>query len=268
MPSPFPGMDPFLERGGIWEEFHTRAIVAIADALGPLVRPDYRVSVEQRAYLTVAESPNPVGKPDVLITAVPVPRPYLPPAAVAPPATAGVVPIVAELPMPDEVIERFLEVRDVASGDVITVIELLSPSNKSAGEGRRQYERKRLSVLASQSHLVEIDLLRGGTPLPMRIASDSTAGDYRIVVSRAWERPRAEVYVFGIRDSIPDVPVPLRYGEAEPAIKLNAVIRAVFDRAGFDLVVDYDSGLRPPPGAEDKAWVDAIIAGQRPNVDR
>lgn len=263
MPTPFPGMDPFLERAGIWEEFHTRLIVAIADELGPLVRPHYRVSVEQRTYLTVAEMPELVGKPDVLLSAPPGSRPEALPAASYPAATTGVLAVTAELPMPDEVIERYLEVRDVATSDVITVIELLSLSNKLAGEGRRQYERKRLGVLASQTHLVEIDLLRGGAPLPMRLASGSATGDYRIVASRAWECPRAEVYLFGIRDPIPDVPVPLRPGEAEPRLGLNGLAHAVYERAGFDLVVAYDMALRPAVGAEDGAWVERLITGRR-----
>lgn len=268
MPSPFPGMDPFLERGGIWEEFHTRFIVAIADELGPLVRPGYRVSVEQRTYLTVDDLPEPVGKPDVLITALPGPRPEMSPVAAASRSTAGILPVVAELPWPDEVVERYLEVRDVATNDVVTVIELLSLSNKLAGEGRRQYERKRLGVLASQTHLVEIDLLRGGSPLPMRIPSGGVPSDYRIVVSRAWERPRAEVYLFGIRDVIPAIAVPLRHGESEPQLGLNDILRDVYARAGFDLVVDYGAALRPALGVEDRSWVEQMIADQASAVDR
>src|SRR5215471_18198467 len=114
MPTPFPGMDPYLERAGVWEEVHTRLIVAIADALGPQVRPKYRVGVEQRTYLAVLtpDEYTLVGKPDILVAA---PRRQAQPAQVT--ATAiGIAPRVAQVPMPEEIIERYLTVRDVVTG--------------------------------------------------------------------------------------------------------------------------------------------------------
>ncbi len=263
MPTPFPGMDPFLEQANVWEEFHTRLIVAIADELGPRLRPRYRVSVEQRAYLKVDAPPELVGKPDVLVTIPPAQAAVPPPAMPAAMAATGALALVAELPMPDEVVERYLEVRDVATSDVITVIELLSRSNKLAGDGRRQYERKRLAVLASATHLVEIDLLRGGVPMPMRLPPGSGPADYRIVISRTWDRPRAEVYVFGLRDRIPDLVVPLAPGEAEPRVTLNDLVHAVYERAGFDLVVAYDAEMRPPADARDQAWIRQLVADRQ-----
>ncbi len=263
MPTPFPGMDPFLEQAGVWEEFHTRLIVALADELGPRLRPRYRVSVEQRTYLAVDAPPEPVGKPDVLITTPPAPSPRPPATPPAPPAI-GALALVAELPMPGEVVERFLEVRDVATSHVITVIELLSRSNKLAGEGRWQYERKRLAVLASATHLVEIDLLRGGAPMSMRLPPGSGPADYRIVVSRAWDRPKAEVYLVGLRERIPDLALPLARGDLEPRVPLNDLVHAVYERAGFDLVVNYDADLRPPVDPRDHAWIRTVIADHRP----
>lgn len=261
VPTPFPGMDPFLEQAGVWEEFHTRLIVAIADDLGPRLRPRYRVSVEQRAYLAVDAPPELVGKPDVRITAPAAPPLATLPATASTPPTAGARALVAELPMPGEVVERFLEVRDVATSHVITVIELLSRSNKLAGDGRWQYERRRLGVLASATHLVEIDLLRADTPMPMRLPPGSGPEDYRIVVSRAWDRPKAEVFLFGLRERIPDLALPLVRGDAEPRVALNDLVHAVYERAGFDLVVAYDEDLRPPADARDQAWIRQVVAG-------
>jgi hypothetical protein len=159
-------MDPYLEHRGLWEEVHTGLIAEIQQFLAPLVRPRYRVAVERRAYLAVLSPDDLVGKPDGLVVS-----PAREPVRAAPAGASTVVaPQVAELPMVEEVIERYLEIREVTTGDIITVIEILSHSNKSLRQGRAQYERKHLTILVSLTHLVEIDLLRAGDPMPMRIA--------------------------------------------------------------------------------------------------
>ena len=134
MPSPFPGMDPYLERRQWWHAVHTRLIVAIADALSPQVRPRYRVDIELRTYVALLTSDSPAGVPDVLIMASSA-EPM--PAGV--PALGGAMPQpqVVEIPMPEEVRERYLIVRDAQTEEVITVIEVLSLANKLTSEGRR-----------------------------------------------------------------------------------------------------------------------------------
>ena len=256
MSTPFPGMDPYLERRGLWKEFHTRLLVAVADAIAPQVRPRYRVDVEQRAYLAVMAPDEVIGKPDVLVLATRESsvayRTSRPP---------GPVPVeTAELPMPEEVVERYLEIRDLSSGDVVTVIELLSHSNKTSREGRAQYERKRLAVLASLTHLIEIDLLRAGDPMPMRVSGNGSRTDYRILVSRSHKRPLANAYRFGVRDAIPDIPVPLRNGEPEPGLALNQILHELYDRAGYDLAVDYSQPPVPPLTAGDDGWAASLLA--------
>lgn len=256
MSTPFPGMDPYLERRGLWEGVHTRLLVALADAIAPQVRPRYRVDVEQRTYLAVMTPDDLIGKPDVLVLATREPR-----AAYSTSRPPGPVPVeIAELPMPEEVVERYLEIRDLGSGDVVTVIELLSHSNKSNREGRAQYDRKRLAVLASLTHLIEIDLLRAGDPMPMRISGNGNRTDYRILISRSHQRPLADAYRFGVRDAIPDVPVPLRNGEPEPILMLNQILHELYDRAGYDLAVDYSQPPVPPLVADDADWAVSLLA--------
>ncbi len=254
MPTPFPGMDPYLERPGLWEEVHAGLIVAIQQHLGALLRPRYRVAIERRTYLALLDTEQFAGKPDVLIVdAITAPSPAHEP-------LRQTTTLMAELPMPEDVVERFLEIRDVATGAVITVIEVLSPSNKLPGEGRLAYERKRLRVLASASHLVEIDLLRAGPPLPMRLPSGTATSDYRIVISRAPQRPQAEVLLFRVRDLIPAVPVPLRTGEREPLLPLNQIVHTLYDQAGYDLAIDYRQPPDPPLADEDTAWAATMLA--------
>jgi hypothetical protein len=251
-------MGPYLERAGMWEEVHTRLIVAMADALGPHVHPKYRVGVEQRTYLAVItpDEYELVGKPDVLVVA---PRPQAQFAS-APGTAVGVTPHVAELPMPEEITERYLVVREVVTGEVVTVIELLSPTNKLTREGRLQYERKRLQVLGSATHLIEIDLLRAGAPFPFRLRDTAVRSDYRILVSRAHHRPKADVYLFTIRDVIPTIPVPLQPDEAEPLLALNDLVHDLYDRAGYDLTVDYHQPPPPPQMSEqDVAWMQRLL---------
>jgi hypothetical protein len=253
MPTPFPGMDPYLERSGLWKEVHAGLIVAIQQHLSALLRPRYRVAIERRTYLALLEPDSFAGKPDILVLAADPPH-----GAPAPGASTQATTLSAELPMPDDVIERYLEVRDTSTGAVVTVIEILSPTYKFLGDGRVSYERKRLRVLASATHLIEIDLLRAGPLLPMRLPSGASS-DYRIVVSRAPQRPHAQVFLFGVRDPIPDVPVPLHANVPEPVLPLNQILHELYDRAGYDLAIDYRGPAEPPLPPADVAWIETRL---------
>ena len=254
MQTPFPGMDPYLEQRGLWERIHTRLIVAMADALNPLVGARYWVDVEQRTYLAVLAPDELVGKPDVLVLEAQGLRPN----AVQPSAATEALPLLAELPMPEEIIERFLEVRDITNDEVITVIELLSPVNKTSRDGRTAYLNKRLKVLGSQTNLIEIDLLRAGEPLPLRIAGQRHP-PYSIVVSRAWQRPQASVYFFGVRDPIPRIPIPLRRNETEPILDLNHLLHEIYARVGYQRVINYSRPADPALKGKDATWADTLL---------
>jgi hypothetical protein len=220
MPSPFPGMDPYLEHPALWPDVHQRLIVALADSLGPTLRPRYRVAVEERVYVTDVEGPLFIGRPDVSVVNAG------PPTGMGTSAPIALVePRVVEVPLPDRIREGYLEVRDIATGQVVTMVELLSPTNKRAGEGRRLYEEKRLQVLGTRIHLVEIDLLRGGEP--MKMWGDGKDSHYRILVSRADRRPRADLYAFNLRDLIPPFSFPLRPGDEEPMVALGTLLHAL-----------------------------------------
>jgi hypothetical protein len=261
MPTLFPGMDPFLERPGLWEEVHTGLIVAIQQSLAPLVQPRYRVAIERRVYKAVlaTEAGELIGKPDVMLVSGGNVREATVDYRVSP---AGPGPIVVELPAPEEIVERYLEIRDVTSGEVITVLELLSPGNKLSFQGRRQYEDKRAAVLGSRTNLVEIDLLRAGRPFPIGAQPADRArlaqAHYRVIVSRAANRPLADAYVFSVREAIPDLPIPLRPDEPEVMLALNTLLREVYERGRYDLAVDYRQP--PPPFAdEDIAWMTSLL---------
>ena len=263
MPTPFPGMDPYLERRGLWEEIHTDLISHIRQFLIPLLRPKYRVAIEQRTYLSLVMAKSDLtGKPDVLVTAN---RPIGQQSAhtslaLAEPAIAD-QPIVGELPAPEEVVERYLEIRDTTTQEVITAIEILSPTNKESPDGRHQYEQKRLKVLASATSLVEIDLLRAGKPFAMKAINPAQGKqrDYRIVISRSWQRPRADLYFFGVRQPIPSFLIPLRAGEQEPVLPLNRILHDLYDLGGYDLAIDYNRPADPALSTEDAIWAAQLL---------
>lgn len=257
MPTPFPGMDPYLERRSVWEEVHTDLITEIRQFLTPMLRPRYRVAIEQRTYLTVLPPDDQlVGLPDILIKDG---RTLSPLAGGS--ALIVAEPLIGELPAPEEVRERYLEVRDMATQEVVTVIEILSRSNKLTQAGRAEYEDKRLKILGSKTNLVEIDLLRAGKPFAMKlpVANGQAQSHYRIVVSRSWQRPRASFYLFGVRDPIPTFPIPLRREEEEPALPLNQILHQLYDQGGYDLAVDYRRPPEPMLEQEDAQWVQTLL---------
>lgn len=132
----------------------------------------------------------------------------------------------------------------------MAVLEILFPKNKRSGEGRIAYERKRNQVLASATNRVEIDLLRGGKPFPILrslvepIASQRL-GDYRILICRGNERPRSNLYTFGLRQPIPTIPIPLVPSEAEPMLDLQSLLHRVYDKGRYQLAIDYTRPLQP-----------------------
>ena len=116
-------------------------------------------------------------------------------------------------------------------GEVVTIIEVLSPANKRANsDGRREYLAKRAMILRSSAHLVEIDLLRGGERLPM--AEPLPSVDYDVIVSRAPRRPMADVWPTTLRQPLPTVPIPLAGEDPEVPLDLQAIFHAVHERAG------------------------------------
>lgn len=247
MASPFPGMDPYLENPELWSAVHSRLIVAVADELVDHLSEKYRVEVEKRVYCSSDDESLLVGVPDVAVATGRSTTGRTGSTTISLP----VQPERVTVPLAEEVTERYLEIREVATGMVVTVIELLSPKNKRPGEGRIAYLRKRHQVLASVSHLVEVDLLRGGTSLPM---SGEHFSDYRILVSRAGRRPVADLYGFSLQQPIPPFPVPLLPGEEEPILELQPLLNRVYEKGRYHLAIDYGQPPVPPLGEDDAQW--------------
>jgi len=254
MPGPFPGMDPYLEGRNIWPDVHHRLITAIGDVLASQVAPAYYVRIEQRTYIIEMDREEFVGRPDVAIIAAPSDTELYGGSGVG---TAGAsIAQTVNLPFFEKVREGYLEIHDARTHTVVTVIEVLSPSNKALGAGRDEYESKRRQVLATLTNLVEIDLLRAGGPMEMQPLSKS---NYRILVRAGWERPKARLYAFSVRQPIPDLPVPLRRGEKKALLSLGKLLSEIYDRARYDISIDYRQPPEPPLAPEDSAWADELL---------
>ena len=253
MPSPFPGMNPFLEQDALWHDFHLAFLPALRARLVPQVAPGYLVLLDEHIYLRSEESAprRLLGRADVSLAAAA--------------AGDGGEPAVAVLEAPARVelvvddVERvpFLEIRDRLSRDLVTVIELLSPSNKRPGPDREQYLAKRQGVLASPAHLVEIDLLRGGRPMPLAVRPPCS---YSVLVSRCEQRPAADFWPIALADRLPEIPIPLRAPDRDARADLQGILHQVYDEAGYVHFL-YAGAPQPALAPEEERWARGLVPG-------
>lgn len=258
MQSPFPGMDPYLEDPGLWPDVHHRLLSITQELLAQQLRPMYYVRIAERVYVSDEDDPG-------RVLLVPERRVDGWPGGGDPGfvAEGRAAPDVAEMLIvtsraDDEVREARLQIIDRERRQPVTVIEVLRPVNKLAGScGQASYRRGRKEVLASPSHLVEIDLLRQGMPLyPREIMPPH---DYLIHVSPASMRPRSQVWPVCLNQRLPIIPVPLREGDADARLDLQEVLALAYDRAAYDLSIDYKTAPVPPLEPAAAAWADALL---------
>lgn len=258
--NPFPGMNPYLERPEFWHGIHQWVIAEMARTLGPQLRPDYMVRIEQRVY--VSEEPDTGGRRPSRLPDITVLDPgWAAQRAVALETEPRQTDAAVTVAMPALELEResYLKIIRVGNREVVAVLELLSPSNKS-DKGRQEYLSKRAEVQYSLAHLVEIDLLRSGPPLP--VVGDVPGGDYRILVSNARLAPDASLYVFSMRQPIPVFVMPLAEGSAGVAIDLKPIIDEVYVLGSYDRDIDYQQDPDPPLSDPDRAWIDQLLRSQ------
>ena len=251
MPSPFPGVDPYIEDQSFWRDFHTRFITYCSDSLSESLPVDYVARIEERFYLVEArEETGRQYLPDVaIVKESPFPSG---PSASSVTLTLEPVTVPHKEVATEEVRERWLEVRRSPDWEVITAIELLSPTNKSA-TGQRKYLEKRIDFLQRSVHLVEIDLLLGGLRLPM--ARPLPAGDHFALVTRAERLPDCDVYAWSIRRPLPTIPIPLRSPDLDVTLDLAAVFAAAYARGRYARLIDYKDPLSLPIRPDDRSWV-------------
>ena len=240
MPSPFPGMDPYLESAAYWRGVHACLITYIRAVLQPLLRPRYNAGIEERLALMptgrhIYADVNIVGQ-DVREAATQLYEVITPAdtAQARPLALPWIVAFDGDTPP-----EKYIEIIDTSSREVVTVIEVLSPTNK-VGQGADEYERKHNDVLRSRANLVEIDLLSQGVrPFPRPDACDDTNCRYMIGVSRAASRSRYEIYPVALNEPLPKFNIPLRAPDADVPLDLRLVFNRCYDDGAYDDLIDY-----------------------------
>jgi hypothetical protein len=217
-------MNPYFEQPGLWRDFHTEFLTTLRRQLVPQLGPGFFVQIEE--HISIHDVPNEgrqfVGR------AVPS--------------------------FPAEEV-RVLEVRDRQSRELVTVVELLSPSNKKGGEDREQYLAKRRELLRCPANLVEIDLLRGGRPMP---PDPRPACDYSVLVSRPALRPDVGFWPIGIRERLPVIPIPLREGVDDARIDLQETLHRAYDGPGYENFI-YASEPQPALAAADAEWARGFL---------
>ncbi len=255
MPTPFPGMDPYLDHPHLWPDVHLGLISAIRDDLASRVSPRYVVAVEERTYISSAVPDTFLGRVDVAIIGS---HDATPIAHVVAESALTYLPVAVQVPVLNRITERYLEVRDAERGYAVTVIEILSPENKRSGSrGYVEYLTKREKSLVSMTSLVEIDLLRSGEPPPLR--GDIPESDYRILVSRGWQRPHADLYPFDVQHPLPEIPIPLQKADEELKLDITRLLHDLYDRAVYNLRIDYTKPPTPSLADEAVRWTDQLL---------
>lgn len=251
MPSPFPGMNPSFEQPAYWQDFHTEFLTTLRRRLVPQLGPDFLVQLEEHIY--IHDLPRTegrlVGRADLSVSSGDEPR--------GGSSGLGLLEAPATLQLPAQDVERvpFLEVRDRRDRELVTVVELLNPSNKKGGEDREQYLAKRRALLRSPANLVEIDLLRGGRSMPPHPRPDC---EYSVLVSRPADRPNVGFWPIGLRDRLPVIPIPLREGLDDARIDLQETLHRAYDGPGYENYI-YASEPQPALTPDDAEWARGFV---------
>jgi hypothetical protein len=256
MPSPFPGMDPYLEGPEFWPGFHTRYIVSISAALTRVLPMGYYADVEQHVWLR-GDDPDerePFAHPDALV------------AHRGGAESVGTASLVATAPSAEVSLpktakrkgQKFVQIVDHPGNRVVTVIELLSPANKTPGEDHENYLHKRNDYLLAGTNLVEIDLLRDGERTPFGRPKPPPA-DYYALVSRADRFPKASVWAWTVRDPLPILPIPLKPVDGEVPLPLRECLDRTYEDAGYERRVDYSHPPAVPLRRPDAEWATELL---------
>lgn len=269
MPSPFPGMDPYLEGPRFFADFHDSMIVYLMEALQPVLPERYFAQSGDRIWVEASKRNV---YPDVCVTQELVP--HRPPAdmgsvAVLEPDTDPAILVDYEYQAEEER-EIFLDIFTLNGRDreLVTSIEILSPTNKSPGlDARGIYRAKQREMLAAGVHLIEIDLLRGGTHTTAapreRVEQKFGAFDYHVCLRRCGDSHQFRVYPIRLLDKLPVIVVPLKSEDGYVRLDLQAVFIRCYNARAYHKAIDYrHDPVLPPLTDEQAAWAKSLFASE------
>ena len=273
MPSPFPGMDPYLEHPRWFHGLHNSLIIHLQEQLQPRLPDAYYAQTGQRVWLELTRRPV---EPDVNVMR----KREAPRLGRSQGGIAVAEPIVrTEFEAPQPVLitvekgvawehtELFLEIRELRSGQdrLVATIEVVSPANKTPShQGFDQYRKKQRAVLAGQSHLIEIDLLRKGTHItavPRAVARDEAGPfDYHVSIHR-FDRPEDFlVYPIRLEHRLPLIAIPLLPEDPEVHLDLQTAFNGAYDGGPYHKTLRYgEDPIKPPLPPEQAKWAQALL---------
>jgi hypothetical protein len=225
MPSPFPGMDPYLESEALWPAFHHQLVMCLYQILLPGLVDRYRARVAQRHYQTE----------QALFTSV----------------------------VREEHHEDFIEVRQRSDGRLITLLEVVSPANKTTSQGRTAYLDRRSDAKGANANLVEIDLVLQGTPTLEYSRDGLPDWDYAVTVTRSTQAERYEIYTATLQKRLPRFRLPLAPDDRDTVLDLHTAFTRCYDQGGFAAKIDYKRDPSTPLPEEDLRWLNDVLKQQK-----
>ncbi len=221
MPSPFPGMDPYLEDERLWPDFQQQLIACLYQTILPGLVDRYRARVCQRHYVTE----------QALFTSI----------------------------IREPRHEDYLEIRQRCDGRLMTLLEVVSPANKTTPEGRAIYLEKRREGRTAGANLVEIDLLLQGQPTLDYSRQELPDWDYAVAVTRATQPDRYEIYTATLQKRLPRFRLPLAPDDRDTVLDLHTAFTRCYDKGGFANKIDYTKEPPPPLSDDDRAWLNDLL---------
>jgi hypothetical protein len=253
MPSPFPGMDPYLEDNENWPGFHQFLATQIAITLNKQLGSKYYTDLEVRMALPEVNisSRHPI-RPDAGVFERVEAQHRLQTEMATPMRTMVVdipeAPIHRTVPFPDPTKLRTVKVFRTDTGELVTAVEILSPYNKRRREGLEDYRQKRARLLNSPVHFVEIDFLRGGQRPGSEVNEPPLNTDYVLLVNRDkdWGQRVSEIWPIALSDALPVLPIPLLDPDPDVPLDLGIVLRDVYENGAYERRIDYRKPVPPP----------------------
>jgi hypothetical protein len=268
MKSPFPGMDPYIEACGLWPDFHSHLIERIYDDIAARAPGQYVVRTGERSYIVLAEEEGKKSHPFVADVNLSGPEERPAPVAAGSTATAVAEPAVdtdaVEIRafIDEHYRETFVEIYETDPElRLVTCIEVLSPTNKRPGTpGWDIYLRKRQALMLGVANLIEIDLLRGGTRLPM--FDPWPTSPYTLLLCRKRTAPYCKVWTGHFQKPLPVLPVPLSAPDPDLSLALQPMIEAIYARSRYHRSIDYTRPAEPPLSTAEQSWLAARLQEQ------
>src|SRR5262245_13271043 len=225
MPSPFPGMDPFLEDDKLWPSFQHQLVSCLYQILLPGLVDRYRARVGQRQYATE----------QALFTSV----------------------------IREEHTEEYIEIRQRNNSKLVTLVDVVSPANKTTGAGRQAYLDKRREGRAAGASLVEIDLVLQGQPMLEYSRENLPDWDYAVTVTRSTQPERYEIYTATLQKRLPRFRLPLASDDRDTVLDLHAAFARCYDQGDFASKIDYKRDPATSLSDEDRQWLDEALKQQK-----